>query len=226
MVVLDGGPVFVLLLWALAKEAPSLGKAIPSDIGEENKGMMNEFYKKKWEDVKGKACAIARKIESGAIKIILPIDVVVSENGKERVVDLKDIGKGRFASIGPNTITMIGNMARKRIFLQNGSLEPASSLARRRESTTFLFMREILANSKYAYLNGGDTVADVRSLESELDLPRYRKEGILRELAVGGFVVNWWNYLKGGEMPPGVRYACIGSLRSLYDVASEERGYD
>jgi len=226
MVVLDGGPVFVLLLWALAKEAPSLSKAIPQDIGRDNKDMIQEFYQKKWEDVKNDAETIARKIESGTIKVILPIDVIVSEKGKERVADLKDIGKGRFVSIGPNTITMIGNMSRKRIFLQNGSVEPTSSLARKYGSTTFLFMREILAHSKYVYLNGGDTVADVRTLEDELSLSTYRKGGILRELAVGGFVVNWWNYLKGGEMPAGVRYASIGSLMSLYEVASEEKGYD
>jgi hypothetical protein len=63
-------------------------------------------------------------------------------------------------------------------------------------------------------------------LESELDLPTYRKNGKLRELAVGGFVVDWWNHLsKGARIPPGIAFAQTGSLRMLYDKSREEQSF-
>ncbi|MFQ5891407.1 MAG: phosphoglycerate kinase [Candidatus Methanofastidiosia archaeon] len=226
LVVLDGGPILTLLLWALAKESKTLGRTIPKNLGKENKELIERNYGKKWESVKVEACAIAKKIEEGSIQVILPIDVIVEENGKVKTVDLTEINRGRFISVGPNTITMTGNMAAKRVFLQNGSLEPRDSLERRRESTTFHLVRDLLGRCKTLFLNGGDTVADTRTLENELRLESNRKEKRLRELAVGGFVVYWWNYLnKGRTAPPGIKFAAIGSLKSLYEERKHLRGF-
>ena len=55
MVVLDGGPVFVLLLWALYQKAPSLKKTLPASIGKENTELIEKFYTKNWEKVKENA---------------------------------------------------------------------------------------------------------------------------------------------------------------------------
>jgi len=195
MVTLTGGPVFVLLLWALINETHSLGRTLPSNIGKANRELLEQLYSGEWDKAKMKALTLAQKIEGETIQVILPIDVIIAVNGKERVVDLKDINKGRFVSVGPNTMTMMGNICANRIFLQNGSVEPRSALEKKTESGTLLFMREMLRNVKTLFVNGGDTVSDIRFLEKELDLPKYRTQGTLRELAVGGFVVDWWNYL-------------------------------
>ncbi|MBU6998365.1 MAG: phosphoglycerate kinase [Theionarchaea archaeon] len=223
---LMGGPVFVLLLWALINEKSSLGRTLPNSIGKANRQLLEDLYSSEWEKAKRKALALAKKIEAQTIQAILPIDVIVQINGRERVVNLKDINKGRLISVGPNTMTMMGNICAKRVFLQNGSVEPRSALANKTESGTFLFMKEMLRNVKTLFVNGGDTVSDVRLLEKELDLPKYRKNGKLREMAVGGFVVQWWNYLsRGGEMPPGIEFAQTGSLRSLYEKFKSEQSF-
>ncbi|MEA1994322.1 MAG: phosphoglycerate kinase [Euryarchaeota archaeon] len=218
LVCLDGGPVFVLLLWALIKRASSLGRTLPHTIGKLNKELIEGFFGDNWKSTKTEALKIAEKIESGVIDVILPIDVIIEdENGVEKVVGLRDIDRGKFISIGPNTIKMIGNISRKRIFLQNGSVEPRKMLKAKSESITYLLIKTLLKRVDELFLNGGDTVSDVRSLEKELRLAKYRKD-ILRELAVGGFVVYWWNYLnKGRDMPPGVKFTQIGSLRNLYE---------
>lgn len=217
MVSLMGGPVFILLLWALINETRSLGRTLPANIGKANRELLEQLYAKEWDKAKIKALTLAQKIEGETIQVILPIDVIIEVNGREKVVDLKDIDKGRFISIGPNTMTMVGNICAKRIFLQNGSVEPRSTLENKAESGTLLLMKEMLRNVKTLFLNGGDTVSDVRLLEKELDLPKHRSNGKLRELAVGGFVVEWWNYLsKDGRIPPGIAFAQTGSLRTLY----------
>jgi 3-phosphoglycerate kinase len=226
LVSLDGGPIFVLLLWALIKKASSLGRTLPHTIGKANKILIEEFFGEKWEATKAEALKIAQKIENGAIDVILPIDVIIEdENGVEKVVGLRDIDRGKFISIGPNTIKMIGNISRRRIFLQNGSVEPRKTLEEKSESITYLLTKALLKRVDELFLNGGDTVSDVRSLEKELELAKYRKDR-LRELAVGGFVVNWWNYLKKGrDMPPGVEFTQVGSLRSLYDKKRRQQGF-
>ena len=227
MVTLTGGPVFVLLLWALINETHSLGRTLPSNIGKANRELLEQLYSGEWDKAKMKALSLAEKIEGETIQVILPIDVIIAVNGKERVVDLKDINKGRFISVGPNTMTMMGNICANRIFLQNGSVEPRSALEKKTESGTLLFMREMLRNVKTLFVNGGDTVSDIRFLEKELDLPKYRAHGTLRELAVGGFVVDWWNYLsKDGKMPPGIAFAHTGSLRTLYEKSREEQSFE
>ena len=227
MVTLTGGPVFVLLLWALINETHSLGRTLPSNIGKANRELLEQLYSGEWDKAKMKALTLAEKIEGETIQVILPIDVIIAVNGKERVVDLKDINKGRFISVGPNTMTMMGNICANRIFLQNGSVEPRSALEKKTESGTLLFMREMLRNVKTLFVNGGDTVSDIRFLEKELDLPKYRTHGTLRELAVGGFVVDWWNYLsKDGKMPPGIAFAHTGSLRTLYEKSREEQSFE
>ncbi|HDN81958.1 MAG TPA: phosphoglycerate kinase [Methanomicrobia archaeon] len=226
LVNLDGGPIFVLLLWALINKAPSLGRTLPHTIGKLNKELIEKFFGDKWESTKAEALKIAEKINNGLIDIILPIDVLIEdEDGIEKVVDLRDIDKGRFISIGPNTIKMIGNISTKRIFLQNGSVEPRTTLETKSESITYLLIKSLLKRVDELFLNGGDTVSDVRSLENELELAKYRKDK-LRELAVGGFVVHWWNYLnKGREIPPGVEFAYIGSLRNLYMVRRRQQDF-
>jgi len=229
MVVLDGGPVFVLLLWALSQKAPSLKKTLPTSIGKENIELIEKFYKKNWDKVKEDALEIAKKIDNGSISMILPIDVNIKKpDGTTKTVNLKDIGEGKFESIGPNSITMIGNMAAKRIFLQNGSWEQRESLdCCKAESTTNSFCKEVLNKSSKFFINGGDTVSDIRTLENELKLSKYREKGKLKELAVGGFVVHWWKYLYHGKyVPHGVNYAEIGSFRTLYMKKKEQRGFN
>ncbi len=229
MVVLDGGPVFVLLLWALSQKAPSLKKTLPTSIGKENTELIEKFYKKNWDKVKEDALEIAKKIDNGSISMILPIDVNIKKSdGTTKTVNLKDIGEGKFESIGPNSITMIGNMAAKRIFLQNGSWEQRENLdCCKAESTTNSFCKEVLNKSSKFFINGGDTVSDIRTLENELRLSKYREKGKLKELAVGGFVVHWWKYLYHGKyVPHGVNYAEIGSFRTLYMKKKEQRGFN
>lgn len=226
LVDLDGGPVFVLLLWALMKEATTLGRTLPANIGKANRQLLEEMYSNEWDKTKMKALALAKKIEKGSIKVILPIDVIIDVKGKEKVVNLKDIDKGRFISVGPNTITMMGNISTQRIFLQNGSVEPRSWLENKTESGTLLLVKELLDHVKTLFVNGGDTVSDVRLLEKELNLPKYRNNGKLRELAIGGFVVEWWNYLgRGGEIPAGIAFAQTGSLRTLYEKSRKEQPF-
>ncbi len=217
LVCLDGGPIFVLLLWALIKKASSLGRTLPHSIGKMNKELIEKFFGDKWDTTKTEALKIAEMIENGVIDVILPIDIIIEdENGVEKVVGLREIDRGKFISIGPNTIKMIGNISRRRVFLQNGSVEPRKALEEKSESITYLLVKALLKRVDELFLNGGDTVSDIRSLEKELQLAKYRKDK-LRELAVGGFVVHWWRYLRrGGTMPPGVEFAQIGSLRSLY----------
>lgn len=226
LVNLDGGPIFVLLLWALINKASSLGRTLPRSIGKLNKELIEQFFGKRWETTKTEALKIAEKIEEGVIDVILPIDILIEdEDGIEKVVDLRDIDKGRFISIGPNTVKMIGNISTKRIFLQNGSVEPRTTLETKSESITYLLIKTLLKRVDELFLNGGDTVSDVRSLEKELELAKYRKEK-LRELAVGGFVVHWWNYLnRRGDIPPGVEFAQIGSLKSLYEVKRMQQDF-
>ncbi len=229
MVVLDGGPVFVLLLWALSQKAPSLKRTLPTSIGKENTELIEKFYKKNWDKVKENALEIAKKIENGTISMILPIDVNIKKpDGTTKTVNLKEIGEGKFESIGPNSITMIGNMAAKRIFLQNGSWEQRENLdCCKAESTTNSFCKEVLNKSSKFFINGGDTVSDIRTLENELKLSKFREKGKLKELAVGGFVVHWWKYLYYGKyVPHGVNYAEIGSFRTLYKKKKEQRGFN
>ncbi len=229
MVVLDGGPVFVLLLWALSQKAPSLKKTLPVSIGKENTELIEKFYAKNWDKVKENALEIAKKIEDGSINMILPIDVNIKKaDGTTKTVNLKDIGEGKFESIGPNSITMIGNMAAKRLFLQNGSWEQREILdCCKAESTTNSFCKEILKKSSRFFINGGDTVSDIRTLEDELKLSKYRENKKLKELAVGGFVVHWWKYLYYGKyVPHGVKYAEIGSFNTLYKKRNEQRGFN
>jgi 3-phosphoglycerate kinase len=227
IVSLMGGTVFILLLWALINETHSLARTLPTNIGKANRGLLEQLYSKEWDKAKMKALALAKKIEDQSIQVILPIDVIIETDGKERVVDLKDIGKGRLISVGPNTMTMMGNICAKRIFLQNGSVEPQSALKNKSESGTYLFMKEMLRNVKTLFVNGGDTVSHIRLLEKELGLSKYRKNGKLRELAVGGFVVEWWNYLnKGGKIPPGIVFAQTGSLRTLYEKLKQNQIFE
>ncbi len=226
LVCLDGGSIFVLLLWALINETPSLGRTLPSTIGNENRELIEKVYAEEWDKTKMKALTLAKKVEKGSIQMILPIDIIIEVNGKEKVVNLKDIDKGRFVSIGPNTMTMIGNISAKRIFLQNGSIEPRSWVENKTESGTFLLVKELLKHVKTLFVNGGETVSDVRLLEKELNLPQYRNNGKLRELAIGVFVVDWWNYLgRGGDLPPGIAFAQTGSLRTLYEKSRKEQPF-
>lgn len=226
LVSLDGGSILVLLLWALIKETPILGRTLPSTIGKENRQLIETVYAEEWERTKMKALTLAKKIEEGSIEVILPIDVIIDVNGKEKVVNLKEINEGRFISVGPNTITMMGNISARRIFLQNGSIEPRSWVENKIESGTLLLIKELLRHVKTLFVNGGETVSDVRLLEKELNLPKYRKNGKLRELAVGVFVVDWWNYLgRGGDLPPGIAFAQTGSLRTLYEKSRKEQSF-
>ena len=226
LVCLDGGSIFILLLWALIKETASLGRTLPTNIGKENREIIEKVYAEEWDKTKLKAQTVARKIEKGSIKIILPIDVIIDIDGKEKVVNLKDINKGRFVSVGPNTMTMMGNISARRIFLQNGSIEPRSWVQNKSESGTLLLIKELLKHVKTLFVNGGETVSDVRLLEKELTLSRYRNNGKLRELAIGVFVVDWWNYLgRGGKMPPGIAFAQTGSLRMLFEKSVREQPF-
>ncbi len=229
MVVLNGGPVFVLLLWALSQKSPSLKRTLPTSVGKENKELIEKFYNKNWEKVKKNAFDIAEKIDRGSISVILPIDINIRKpDGSIKNVNLKEIHEGKFESIGSNTISMVGNMAAKRIFLQNGSWEQRETLeSAKTESITKSFCKEILNRSSKFFINGGDTVSDIRTLEEELKLPKYRESGKLKELAVGGFVVHWWKYLhQESDIPFGVKYAEIGSFRTLYRKKKEQRGFN
>lgn len=227
MVALTGGPILILLLWALIKEGSTLSRTLPSNIGKANRELLEHLYTTEWDKARKKALNLVEKIESQTIQIIFPIDVILDIDGKETVADLKDINKGRFISVGPNTMTMMGNICAQRIFLQNGSLEPREILENKTESGTYLFMKEMLRNVKTLFVNGGDTVSDIRLLDTELDLPTYRKNGKLRELAVGGFVVDWWNHLsRDGRIPPGIAFAQTGSLRMLYKKSREEQSFE
>lgn len=226
LVSLDGGSIFVLLLWALIKGTPGLGRTLPDSIGKANRELLEGTYAPEWDRARMKALNLAKKIEKGTIQIILPIDVVIDMDGKKRVVNLKEIDKGQFISIGPNTMTMMGNIAARRIFLQNGSIEPRSWVESKTESGTYLLIRELLNHVETLFVNGGETVSDVRLLERELNLQKYRDNGKLRELAAGVFVVDWWNYLgRGGKMPPGIAFAQTGSLRTLYEKSRKEQSF-
>ncbi len=226
LVSLDGGSIFVLLLWALIKETPSLGRTLPSSIGKANRDLLKKVYGDGWDKTSMKALTLAKKIEEGSIQIILPIDVIIDVDGKEKVVNLKDIDEGCFISVGPNTMTMMGNISARRIFLQEGSIEPRSWIENKTESGTLLFVKELLKHVKTLFVNGGETVSDIRLLEKELTLSKYRNNGKLRELAAGVFVVDWWNYLgRGGKMPPGIAFAQTGSLRTLYDKSRKEHSF-
>lgn len=226
IVCLMGGPVFILLLWALINERSSLARTLPNNIGKANRELLEQLYSQEWDKAKMKALTLARKIEAETIQVILPIDVIIDVDGREKVVNLKDVNKGRFISIGPNSMTMVGNICAKRIFLQNGSVEPRSTLENKVESGTFLLVKEMLRNVKTLFVNGGDTVSDVRLLEKELNLPTYRKNGKLREMSVGGFVVDWWRYLGRGEtMPAGIAFAQTGSLKTLYEKSRGEQSF-
>ena len=226
LVCLDGGSIFVLMLWALIKETSSLSRTLPSNIGKANRQLLEEVYTKEWDKTRMKALTLAKKIEEGSIQIILPMDVIIDVDGKEKVVNLKDINRGRFISIGPNTMTMMGNISTKRIFLQEGSIEPRSWVENKAESGTLLLIKELLKHVKTLFVNGGETVSDVRLLEKELNLPKYRANGKLRELAIGVFVVDWWNYLgRGGRIPPGIAFAQTGSLRTLYEKSRKEQSF-
>ena len=188
--------------------------------------MLEEVYTQEWDKTRMKALTLAKKIEEGSIQIILPMDVIIDVDGKEKVVNLKDINRGRFISIGPNTMTMMGNISTKRIFLQEGSIEPRSWVENKAESGTLLLIKELLKHVKTLFVNGGETVSDVRLLEKELNLPKYRANGKLRELAIGVFVVDWWNYLgRGGRIPPGIAFAQTGSLRTLYEKSRKEQSF-
>lgn len=226
LVCLDGGSIFILLLWALIKETPTLARTLPSTIGKENRELIERVYAEEWNKTKMKALTLAKKIEEGSIQVILPIDVIIDVDGKEKVVNLKDINEGQFISVGPNTMTMMGNISAKRIFLQNGSIEPRSWVENKTESGTLLLVKELLKHVKTLFVNGGETVSDVRLLEKELNLSKYRNNGKLRELAIGVFVVDWWNYLgRGGMMPPGIVFAQTGSLRTLYEKSRKEQPF-
>lgn len=226
LVCLDGGSIFVLLLWALIKETATLGRTLPSSIGKKNRELIEKVYAEEWDKTKMKSLTLAKKIEEGSIKVILPIDVIIDVNGKEKVVNLKEINKGRFISVGPNSMTMMGNISAKRIFLQNGSIEPRSWVENKAESGTLLLYKELLKHVKTLFVNGGETVSDVRLLEKELSLTKYRNNGKLRELAIGVFVVDWWNYLgRGGRIPPGIAFAQTGSLRTLYEKSRKQQSF-
>lgn len=228
MVALDGGPILVLLIWALAREARSFSRVLPSNIGKENRELIERFFGgPKWEVIKHKAIKIAKMIEEGAIDIILPIDVIVDDGGVEKTVSLSAINKGRFLSLGPNSLTMLGEICARRQFVQTGSVEPKEYLDRGEESTTYNLVKEVLRHSSRFYINGGDTVSDIRSFETPLKLYKYREKKTYRELASGGFVVKWWGFLNSGKnIPPGVRYASIGSFKSLYKKLDSGKGFN
>src|SRR5690606_14300761 len=117
---------------------------------------------------------IAKMIEEGQIDIILPIDVIVDSEGEEKTVSLSAINKGRFLSLGPNSLTMLGEISARRQFMQTGSVEPKEYLDRGEESTTYNLTREVLRHARKLYINGGDTVSDIRTFESQLRLYKAR----------------------------------------------------
>ena len=227
MVALDGGPIMVLLVWALAREARSLSRILPDQIGPENRELIERFFGgPKWEMIKAKALKIAKMIDEGQIDIILPIDVIVDSEGIEKTVSLSAINKGRFLSLGPNSLTMLGEISARRQFMQTGSVEPKEYLDRGEESTTYNLTKEVLRHSRRLYINGGDTVSDIRTFESQLKLYRAREKKMFYELASGGFVVKWWSFLNTHKnIPPGVRYASIGSFKNLYKKLDSGKGF-
>jgi len=228
MVALDGGPILVLLVWALAREARSLSRILPDQIGPENRELIERFFGgPKWEMIKGKALKIAKMIEEGQIDIILPIDVIVDSEGEEKTVSLSAINKGRFLSLGPNSLTMLGEISARRQFMQTGSVEPKEYLDRGEESTTYNLTREVLRHARKLYINGGDTVSDIRTFESQLRLYKAREKKMFYELASGGFVVKWWGFLNTRKnIPAGVRYASIGSFKNLYRKLDSGKGFN
>lgn len=228
IVALNGGPILVLLVWALAKEARSLSRILPDQIGQQNRELIERFFGgPKWDMIRNKALQIARMIEEGAIDIILPIDVIVESEGTEKTVSLSAIDKGKFLSLGPNSLTMLGEISARRQFMQTGSVEPTAYLERGEESTTYNLAREVLRHARTFYINGGDTVSDIRTFESSLRLYKYREKKIFKELASGGFVVKWWSFLNSRKnIPPGVRYASIGSFKNLYKKLDSGKGFN
>jgi len=228
IVALNGGPILVLLVWALSKEARSFSRILPSNVGKENREIIERFFGgSKWDMIKKKALKIAKMMEEGSIEVILPIDVIVDSNGEEKTVSLSAIDKGRFLSLGPNSLTMLSDISARRQFMQTGSVEPTDYLSRGDESTTFNLVREVLRHAKSMYINGGDTVSDIRTFENSLKLQKFRDKKMFIELASGGFVVKWWSYLNSYKnMPPGVRYASIGSFKSLYDKWDLGKGFN
>jgi hypothetical protein len=177
--------------------------------------------------IRNKALQIARMIEEGAIDVILPIDVIVESEGEEKTVSLSAINKGKFLSLGPNSLTMLGEISARRQFVQTGSVEPTTYLERGEESTTYNLAREVLRHARTFYINGGDTVSDIRTFESSLRLYKYREKKVFKELASGGFVVKWWGFLNSYKnIPPGVRYASIGSFKSLYKKLDSGKGFN
>lgn len=228
IVALNGGPILVLLVWALAKEARSLSRILPDQIGQQNRELIEEFFGgPKWDMIRNKALQIARMIEEGAIDVILPIDVIVESEGEEKTVSLSAINKGKFLSLGPNSLTMLGEISARRQFVQTGSVEPTTYLERGEESTTYNLAREVLRHARTFYINGGDTVSDIRTFESSLRLYKYREKKVFKELASGGFVVKWWGFLNSYKnIPPGVRYASIGSFKSLYKKLDSGKGFN
>jgi len=227
LVALNGGPILVLLVWALSKEARSYSRILPDNIGKENRALIEKFFGgSKWGMIKKKALKIAKMMEEGSIEVILPIDVIVDSEGVEKTVSLSAINKGRFLSLGPNSLTMLSDISARRQFVQTGSVEPTEYLQRGEESTTYNLVREVLRHARKMYINGGDTVSDIRTFDNSLKLQRYRDKKMFVELASGGFVVKWWNYLNSYKnMPQGVRYASIGSFKSLYDKWEGGKGF-
>ncbi|MHC1598741.1 MAG: phosphoglycerate kinase [Candidatus Methanofastidiosia archaeon] len=228
IVALDGGPILVLMIWALSKEARSLSRILPDHIGKENRALIDSFFGgPKWDMIKNKALQIAKMIEEGAIDVILPIDVIVESEGIEKTVSLSAINKGRFLSLGPNSLTMLGDISARREFMQTGSVEPKEYLKRGAESSTYNLTKEVLRHARAFYINGGDTVSDIRTFESSLKLYKYREKKMFWELASGGFVVKWWGFLNSYKnIPPGVRYASIGSFKSLYRKLDSGKGFN
>ncbi|MHC1605101.1 MAG: phosphoglycerate kinase [Candidatus Methanofastidiosia archaeon] len=227
IVALDGGPILVLLVWAMAKEVRSLSRILPDNVGPQNKKLIEKFFGgPRWNTIKSKAIQIAKMVEEGAIDVILPIDVIVEDENKEKTVSLSGINKGRFLSLGPNSLTMLGDISARRQFVQTGSVEPKAYLRRGEESTTYNLAKEILRHARTFYINGGDTVSDIRTFEVPLKLQKFRENEKFKELAVGGFVVKWWSFLNTGKnIPPGVRYASIGSFKSLYKKLDSGKGF-
>lgn len=228
LVALNGGPILVLLVWALSKEARSFSRILPDNVGKENRELIEKFFGgSQWDMIKNKALKIAKMMEEGSIEVILPIDVIVESEGKEKTVSLSAINNGKFLSLGPNSLTMLSDISARRQFMQTGSVEPTDYLSRGEESTTYNMVKEVLRHAKKMYINGGDTVSDIRTFENSLNLQRYRDKKMFVELASGGFVVKWWRYLNSGKnMPSGVRYASIGSFKSLYEKMDNGKGFN
>ena len=111
--------------------------------------------------------------------------------------------------------------------MQTGSVEPKEYLDRGEESTTYNLTKEVLRHARRLYINGGDTVSDIRTFESQLKLYRAREKKMFYELASGGFVVKWWGFLNSHKnIQPGVRYASIGSFKNLYKKLDSGKGFN